>query len=369
MAALLEPGDEWSSTFGTGATCYSDQDTDGTPFRLECHFESWPTLDAPRLPPAMTYSPSPSAPVAPSICDNLQTTLGGTCSPSGSTGTSFVLINMHEGLSYGGLKFGDENWGAGENSPRNLCLLAAYGGTMPSELVLPTTDSYGSCCALERSTQGSYWFESCSIGDGLSNAHGSRDADGNYRPGETLCVSTPERKQCTNYAMLEPGDAWSTQIGTGASCYSRNDGDGTPYRLECHFPQVPRLYPPPPPEPSPPPPDPQQPGASAFVIPGSTSGGQGGARQIKPAATVGRGGMDGGGVFCLVLFFGLCFAVCGYWIGRPEKAKAFATAVKDQSMKLASKGASARARTVHVTAPMASHDASRSVTPYQAPTV
>ena len=84
------------------------------------------------------------------MCDSLTTTLGATCSPLYSVPgkVSFELINVHQGLSYGGLKLGDEHWGAGENSPRNLCLLAAYGGTMPTqtqEMVIPTTDSYAQC--------------------------------------------------------------------------------------------------------------------------------------------------------------------------------------------------------------------------------
>ena len=191
--SLLETGDEWSATFGTGATCYSDEDDDGTPFRLECHFDQWPATVAPRLPPAVVQAPPPPPRIA-SICDELQTNLGGACAPIGADGRAFELINVKEGLSFGGLKFGDEHWGAGENSPRNLCLLAAYGGVLPLTIVQPTTQSFGTCCALERSTQGSYWFESCSIGDGESNAHGSRDADGNYRSGETLvncCDSNP----------------------------------------------------------------------------------------------------------------------------------------------------------------------------------
>lgn len=199
---LLQPSDEWAATFGTGATCYSDEDDDGTPFRLECHFDQWPVTTTPRLPPAGLHAPPPSPRVA-SICDELQTNLNGACSPIGTDGRAFELINVQQGLSYGGLKFGDEHWNAGENSPRNLCLLAAYGGVMPLNIVQPTTQSFGTCCAIERSTQGSYWFESCSIGDGESNAHGSRDADGNYRPGETLVKAATQ----TN------GTTWTDELG------------------------------------------------------------------------------------------------------------------------------------------------------------
>ena len=130
------------------------------------------------------------------------------------------------------------------------------------------------------------------------------------------CNSTKERKQCTNFALLEPGDAWATQIGTGASCYSRTDGDGTPYRLECRFPEKPVLYPPPPPSPSPPPPAPLSPGAYA-------------ATDENGSDVVAKGGMSGGGVLALVLVFGVFFAIGGYWVGRPEKAKAFASMVRD----------------------------------------
>ena len=149
------------------------------------------------------HAPPPPPRVA-SICDELQTNLGGTCTPIDADGKAFELINVHQGLSYGGLKFGDEHWGAGENSPRNLCLLAAYGGVLPMTIVQPTTQSFGTCCALERSTQGSYWFESCSIGDGESNAHGSRDADGNYRPGETLVKRCDSNHCAAQYMRDQP---------------------------------------------------------------------------------------------------------------------------------------------------------------------
>jgi len=298
------------------------------------------------------HAPPPPPRVA-SICDELQTNLGGACSPIGADGKAFELINVHQGLSYGGLKFGDEHWGAGENSPRNLCLLAVYGGVLPQTIVQPTTQSFGTCCALERSTQGSYWFESCSIGDGESNAHGSRDADGNYRPGETLCRSTPERKQCTNYALLEPGDAWATQIGTGASCYSRDDGDGTPFRLECHFYEKPVIYPPPPPAPSPPPPS-----------PGDTA-------TDEKGGDVVTGGMSGGGIFAIVVVSGFFFAIGGYWLGRPEKAKAFASMVRNLASAALGQAKSLKTRTGSTTsgrgAAMANSDYCGSATPYVAP--
>ena len=88
-----------------------------------------------------------------SLCDSLVNKLGGKCSMVGNTGLAFELVNMYQGLSFGGRKFGDERWSAGENSPRNVCLLAVHGGIMPAgNLVLPTIESYGTCCAVERSS-------------------------------------------------------------------------------------------------------------------------------------------------------------------------------------------------------------------------
>ena len=202
---LLAPGDVFTSQISTGEVCYSNADDDGTPYRLECHFDEWP-LSTPSTLPRLPLPPSPAPPPAASICDSLATTLGGTCSPLHRHHTdgpiSFELVNMHEGLSYGGLKFGDENWGAGENSPRNLCLLAAYGGSMPgprpdwagTEMRIPTPESYGQCCAKQRATGGQYWFESCSVGDGTSHAKGDW-----HHTGRVLCTSTAAKKQCINY--------------------------------------------------------------------------------------------------------------------------------------------------------------------------
>ena len=176
------------------------------------------------------------------------------------------------------------------------------------------------------------------------------------------CNSTKERKQCTNFALLEPGDAWATQIGTGASCYSRTDGDGTPYRLECRFPEKPVLYPPPPPSPSPPPPAPLSPGAYA-------------ATDENGSDVVTKGGMSGGGVLALVLVFGVFFAIGGYWVGRPEKAKAFASMVRDLASAAwgQAKAIKTRAQTGSTSttsgAAMASSDYCASATPYTAPSL
>ena len=69
----------------------------------------------------------------------------------GNTGLAFELLNMQQGLSFQGRKFGDERWRAKENVARNVCLLAVHGDTMPtSNLVLPSTESYGACCAQDR---------------------------------------------------------------------------------------------------------------------------------------------------------------------------------------------------------------------------
>ena len=171
------------------------------------------------------------------------------------------------------------------------------------------------------------------------------------------CRSTKERKQCTNFALLEPGDAWATQIGTGASCYSRDDGDGTPFRLECHFYEKPVLYPPPPPAPSPPPPS-----------PGDT------ATDEEGGEVVAAGGMSGGGVFALILLFGFFFAIGGYWLGRPEKAKAFAFKVRDlasaamgQAQSLKTRMQTGSTTNARSSVAMASSDYCGSATPYVAP--
>ena len=140
------------------------------------------------------------------ICESLTDTLGGTCSPIPGTDVAFELLNLQQGISFQGRKFGDEHWGVGEISPRNLCLLAVYGGTMPASIVQPSDQSFGSCCAMDRSTQGSYWFEPCHMGE-ATPSRGDK------------CPSTPAAKHCTNYAVLEPGDVWATQMSTGAVCY------------------------------------------------------------------------------------------------------------------------------------------------------
>ena len=45
--------------------------------------------------------------------------------------------------------------------------------------------------------------------------------------GGILCQSSPAKKQCINYNLLEPGDEWSATFATGATCYSDEDDDGT----------------------------------------------------------------------------------------------------------------------------------------------
>ena len=152
-------------------------------------------------------------------CGSLSTHLGGTCSSLGEF--SFRLSNQVQGLSFGGLKFGDEYWGPGQNSPRNLCLLAVHGGVMPSggTLVTPTTQSFAQCCASELSSNGQYWWESCSMGQETSY----------------LCSNTLSQKQCTNFALLQAGDVWANQISTGATCYTPDDADRTPSELSCYY--------------------------------------------------------------------------------------------------------------------------------------
>ena len=72
----------------------------------------------------------PVAATGYTICESLTDTLGGTCSPIPGTDVAFELLNLQQGLSFQGRKFGDEHWGVGEFSPRNLCLLAVYGGPL-----------------------------------------------------------------------------------------------------------------------------------------------------------------------------------------------------------------------------------------------
>ena len=187
-----------------------------------------------------------------SLCDSLLDKLGGKCSMVGNTGLAFELVNMYQGLSFKGRKFGDERWSAGENSPRNVCLLAVHGGTMPAgNLVLPTIESYGTCCAIERSSNGNYWWDSCHMGEAkISRHHG----------GDVNCTNSQTQKNCLNFAMLAPSDVFSGQISTGALCLQPPDDDGTPYRVECHFSEWPAqnrkpasLSLPQPPAPAPPP--------------------------------------------------------------------------------------------------------------------
>ena len=59
-----------------------------------------------------------------SLCDSLADRLGGVCTMVGNTGLAFELVNMRQGLSFQGRKFGDERWNAEENAARNVCLLA-----------------------------------------------------------------------------------------------------------------------------------------------------------------------------------------------------------------------------------------------------
>ena len=186
-----------------------------------------------------------------SLCDSLVNKLGGKCSMVGNTGLAFELVNMYQGLSFEGRKFGDERWSAGENSPRNVCLLAVHGDRMPANLVLPTIESYGTCCAVDRSSNGDYWWDSCHMGEAKASRHHGADVN---------CTNSPTQKNCLNFAMLARNDNFSSQISTGAVCYDPLDHDGTPYRVECHFSEWPSQNPQPaslslpqPPAPAPPP--------------------------------------------------------------------------------------------------------------------
>lgn len=59
---------------------------------------------------------------------------------------------------------------------------------------------------------------------------------------------------------------------------------------------------------------------------GDTSGADGG--DGDEGDERGGGGIDGGGVFGLILLFGVFFAVGGYFVGRPDRASAFVGTVK-----------------------------------------
>ena len=156
-----------------------------------------------------------------SLCDSLADSLGGVCTMVGNTGLAFEIVNMRQGLSFQGRKFGDERWHAEENAARNVCLLAVHGNVMPlgKALVLPSTESYGACCALERSNSGDYWWDSC---------HMNETTGGHHHGGVSTCTNSQEKKQCLNFAMLAPGDVFSSQISTGAICYDNTDDDGAP---------------------------------------------------------------------------------------------------------------------------------------------
>ncbi len=83
------------------------------------------------------------------------------------------------------------------------------------------------------------------------------------------------------------------------------------------------------------------------------------------------GGMSGGGIFALIVVFGFFFAIGGYWLGRPEKAKAFASTVRDLASAALgqAKSLKTRAQTGSTAggAAMANSDFCGSATPYVAP--
>lgn len=84
-------------------------------------------------------------------------------------------------------------------------------------------------------------------------------------------------------------------------------------------------------------------------------------------------GMGGGSIFALILSFGFFF-IGGYWLGRPEKAKAFAFKVRDlasaamgQAQSLKTRMQTGSTTNARSSVAMASSDYCGSATPYVAP--
>jgi len=142
------------------------------------------------------YSNEASATARKPGCSDVVLTLGGTCT---NLTDGFRLTGN---LTFGGYGFDDNNYEAGQNSPRNACLLALYGNAGAYTLI-PASSSY----AVAGGTDMQHWYGNCSPGS---------------------CYN------CTNDHMLTPGENWN-HFSKGNSCSGDTDTDNTWTELNCFW--------------------------------------------------------------------------------------------------------------------------------------
>ena len=117
-------------------------------------------------------------------------------------GTDAFILQHPTGLSINGLGFDDNNAGAGNIQPRNICMIALFGNGGNYSLVA-TDQSYG----VPSGTYMNHYYGNCGVG---------------------TCST------CTNDHIFTPGESINS-VAQGNSCGGDGDTDSGWTELYCYF--------------------------------------------------------------------------------------------------------------------------------------